>query len=270
MRPSNPAPKGVDTMPSIECSNCLHKGSYEISQMIYENDVWHLICSMCGHKIFTVSTTERDQIIQGMHLTEQYVPDIKNAYKSIDHLSNTVKFGRILEEIKINIENNTDQSLKIRPLTTDDFETVLNWSKDDNFCLANGWETNRNEEELHQWWIRCVNHSIQGFIRMGIEWNEKLIGYVDLACIKNNTAELGIAIGESTLWGKGIGYNSAMCMIDFASKELDITVFDAETHETNIRSRKMLEKIGFKEISRNGTEVYLGVESQLIRYRLTL
>jgi [ribosomal protein S5]-alanine N-acetyltransferase len=43
---------------------------------------------------------------------------------------------------------------------------------------------------------------------MGIDLEERLVGYADLACIKDNTAELGIAIGESTLWGKGIGANS--------------------------------------------------------------
>ncbi len=58
-------------------------------------------------------------------------------------------------------------------------------------------------------------------------------------------------------------------MMDYASKHLGITVFNAEKHETNIRSRKMLEKIGFKEISRIGREEYLGTESQLIQYRLS-
>lgn len=102
---------------------------------------------------------------------------------------------------------------------------------------------------------------------MGIELEERLVGYADLACIKDNTAELGIAIGESTLWGKGIGANSLLCMMDYATKKLGITIFNAETHEENIRSRKMLEKIGFIEISRIGNEEYLGMENQLIQYR---
>jgi len=170
----------------------------------------------------------------------------------------------------MNSKNSMIQSIKIRPLSIDDYEIVLNWSKDENFCLANGWEKNRNEEELYQWWVHCVNIVSEDFIRMGVEYKEKLIGYADLVFIKNNTAELGIAIGESKLWGKGIGFNSTYCMIEYASKKLGITVFTAETHETNIRSKKMLEKIGFKEIGRDGTEEYLGVESQLIQYKLIL
>ncbi|BFH62931.1 GNAT family N-acetyltransferase [Paenibacillus azoreducens] len=166
--------------------------------------------------------------------------------------------------------NNIPASIKLRQLTEDDYNDVLIWSKDDSFCSANGWEKNRSPSELYKWWLNCVNNMSEDFIRMGIEFNEKLIGYADLACIKGNSAELGIAIGESTLWGKGLGFHSANSMIDYASKNLGITVFDAETHESNIRSRKMLEKIGFKEVSRIGSEEYLGIDNQLIQYRLNL
>jgi len=165
---------------------------------------------------------------------------------------------------------NLSESIKIRPLTIDDYETILIWSKDDTFCSANGWDLNRIPEELYRWWVNCVNNKAEDFIRMGIEFNNKLIGYVDLACIKENTAELGIAIGESGLWGNGIGFNSAIFMMEYASKELGITTFNAETHEANIRSRKMLEKLGFKEIGRFGSEEYLGIKSQLIQYKLNL
>lgn len=169
----------------------------------------------------------------------------------------------------MNSKNNIIHSIKIRRLSKDDYKIVLNWSKDDAFCLANGWEKNRNEEELYRWWLHCISNESEDFIRMGIELEEKLVGYADLACMKDNTAELGIAIGESSLWGKGIGSNSILCMMDFAFKKFGISVFNAETHEANIRSRKMLEKLGFVEISRIGIEEYIGAENQLIQYRLS-
>lgn len=170
----------------------------------------------------------------------------------------------------MNNKNNIPYTIKIRPLSIEDYRAVLNWSKDDAFCSANGWEKNRNEEELYRWWLHCISNKSEDFIRMGIELEERLVGYADLACIKDNTAELGIAIGESTLWGKGIGSNSIVCMMDYAFKKLGITVFNAETHEGNIRSRKMLEKLEFIEISRIGIEEYFGTENELIQYRLSL
>jgi len=165
-------------------------------------------------------------------------------------------------------KNNISHSISIRPLTVEDYHIVLNWSKDRTFCSANGWEINRNPEEIYEWWLNCVNNKADDFIRMGIEFNNKIIGYADLARIKDSSAELGIAIGESTLWGKGIGFNSSLCMIDYASKVLGISTFYAETHEANVRSRNMLKKLGFKEISRIGNEEYLGTICRLIQYRL--
>jgi len=161
------------------------------------------------------------------------------------------------------------ESITLRPLHINDYEAVLNWSKGDKFCSANGWETNRNEEELYRWWAYCVNNKAEDFIRLGIEYNEKLIGYADLANIDGHAAEIGIAIGDSSLWGKGIGYYSTLSLINYASSKMGITDFIAETHETNIRSKKMLHNLGFKETSRIGIEEYLGKDSQLIQFRLT-
>lgn len=167
------------------------------------------------------------------------------------------------------LEDNARNSLKLRPITLEDFPDVLKWSKNDTFCLANDWELHRDEAELYRWWLHCVNRLAKDSFRLGIEFENKLIGYADLAHIKDNSAELGIAIGDSTLWGKGIGYNSCLCMMDHASARLGIAIFHAETHETNIRANKMLERIGFKEVGRMGTEEYLGVETRLIQYRLS-
>ena len=160
------------------------------------------------------------------------------------------------------------QLIKLRSITRDDFTRVLAWSKDHTFCLANGWEVNRQEEELSLWWERCVTNKATDFKRLGIEESNRLIGYVDLACIDGDTAEFGIAIGNRDMWGKGIGSQAALRLFEFASNELGITRFTAETHEANIRSRKMLQKLGFQEVSRNGTEIYLGIDRALIQYEM--
>lgn len=158
-------------------------------------------------------------------------------------------------------------TIKIRNLREDDYGTVVKWSRDDTFCEANGWEKNRNEKEVYRWWLNCVNLESKDLVRMGILLENNLVGYVDLAHIENNTAEIGIAIGERSVWGKGIGTSSILCMMEYASEKFRISIFDAETHEGNIRSRKMLKKVGFKEISRIGKEDYLGIDNQLIQLR---
>lgn len=103
---------------------------------------------------------------------------------------------------------------------------------------------------------------------MGIEYENRLIGYADLACIRDGSAELGIAIGESALWGRGLGTQSAKSMMAYGADVLGISNFSAETHETNLRSRKMLWQLGFEEVGKEGYEEYLGENSRLIQYVL--
>lgn len=164
--------------------------------------------------------------------------------------------------------NAIGEGIVLRALAVEDYHVVLNWCKDEAFCKANGWSLSRTEEEVYKWWLGCVHNDFKDFIRKGIEYNGEFIGYADLACIQEGSAEIGIAIGESTLWGRGIGGYVTQCMMAYGFEELGITVFYAETHETNLQSRRMLEKIGFREVSRNGYEEYLGAAAQLIRYKL--
>lgn len=162
------------------------------------------------------------------------------------------------------------KNIIFRTLKNDDYHFVLHWSKDEKFCEANGWEKNQDEEGLYNWWQHCLNMNRKDFIRVGIEYEDRLIGYADLAEIQNYSAEIGIAIGESRLWGKGIGTTVTQMFINYAFEKLGITKFFGETHETNLRSRKMMEKLGFEEVSRNGSEIYLNKDTPFIQYKLYL
>lgn len=158
--------------------------------------------------------------------------------------------------------------MRLRPITESDIKDVLQWSCDLKFCQANGWQMNRNPEEIQCWWGKIVNHPPENFIRKGIVFETELVGYADLAEISGHSAELGIAIGKSGLWGNGIGAQAAALMMEYGVRELNLTTFYAETHEANSRSRKMLEKLGFQEVSRVGYEDYEGKNSRLIQYEL--
>lgn len=155
----------------------------------------------------------------------------------------------------------------LRKLKLEDFNAVVGWSRDEHFCEANGWQKNRDHMELFKWWDRCVTNQQKSMIRLGIEYKNKLIGYADLAEIKNNSAEIGIAIGDSTLWNAGIGTLMIKKLMNYANEQFGITTFYGETHETNHRSRKMMQKVGFTEESRVGTEVYIGKEVKLVQYK---
>lgn len=168
------------------------------------------------------------------------------------------------------IKEQLDRRIQLRPLRLKDFSQVVEWSRDMEFCFANGWEPSREKEELYQWWANCVNGTTDHFLRIGIEYEGRLIGYADLADIRYGMAEFGIAIGERALWGKGMAPVAARKLLSYAKETLGIDKVFAETHQTNHRSRKMLEKLGFKEVSRNGKEIYRGEETALIQYEKLL
>ncbi|MCG3088977.1 GNAT family N-acetyltransferase [Sporosarcina cyprini] len=159
-------------------------------------------------------------------------------------------------------------AVSLRRLVMEDFETVTEWSRDELFCLANGWEINRQPEEMLNWWTRCVEGISEDFIRKGVECEGQLVGYADLVIGKEESAELGIAIGNRMLWGKGIGVLASQLLMDYAVKERGIRSFYAETHESNERARRMLEKLRFQEVSRNGMEEYNGEVSRLLQFSL--
>lgn len=50
--------------------------------------------------------------------------------------------------------------------------------------------------------------------------------------------------------------------------ELGLKVVYAETHETNSRSRRMLQRLGFEQTSIEGSELYLGEMNRLILYKI--
>lgn len=82
--------------------------------------------------------------------------------------------------------------VNVRPLTIGDFDAVVEWSMDQRFCTANGWQHRRDVEELRRWWHKCVSSMSKDFIRMGIECGGRLVGYMDLAGIEDGRAEFGV------------------------------------------------------------------------------
>lgn len=59
-------------------------------------------------------------------------------------------------------------SIILRPIRIEDYNYVLNWSRDEAFCLANDWEINRNEKDVYAWWVHCVTTDFKNFNRIGI------------------------------------------------------------------------------------------------------
>lgn len=83
--------------------------------------------------------------------------------------------------------------------------------------------------------------------------NKSLIGGISLNKYnkKNNSAEIGYWIGKK-YWGKGYAEEAAASVITFCFSKIGLKKIDARVLFYNVRSKKLLKKLGFtKKSSKN-------------------
>ncbi len=73
-----------------------------------------------------------------------------------------------------------------------------------------------------------------------------MVGLIRINYIYRN-AEIGIYIGETEYWGKGIGTEVVNLMLDYAFNTLNIHKIVVGVNANNTQSLKMFKKIGFVE-----------------------
>ncbi|GIW28051.1 MAG: hypothetical protein KatS3mg070_1414 [Meiothermus sp.] len=142
----------------------------------------------------------------------------------------------------------------LRPLVLSDLPRVLEWSRDEAFCLANGWPVGLPAEQLQDWFVRLLNNPPVDLVRKGIVVNTPeypeglLVGFVDLRDVNllEKRARLRIAIGDETHRGQGVGYAAGLQMLEHGFGELGLERITAEVHSSNSRMLALLEKLGFQ------------------------
>ena len=141
-----------------------------------------------------------------------------------------------------------NKSVQLRNLQLEDIPTVLEWSKDTEFCLANEWSLELTEERIRTHWTGIIAEARDDLIRKGITFEGQLVGYADLADINHfeARANLGYAIGNSSLWGRGLAFEGAKLMLELAFVDLKLERVTGEVNSANTRSLRVLEKLGFK------------------------
>ncbi|HEX7172177.1 MAG TPA: GNAT family protein [Candidatus Limnocylindria bacterium] len=68
---------------------------------------------------------------------------------------------------------------------------------------------------------------------------------LELVDLGNGTAEFGIAIGEKSEWGKGLGTDATRAICDFGFGELRLERIGLMVYADNERGRRAYEKAGF-------------------------
>lgn len=74
----------------------------------------------------------------------------------------------------------------------------------------------------------------------------------------NRTAELGIFVGNKEYWGKGIGTEAIMLLLDFGFNVLNLHNIGITFYDFNTKSKRIYEKCGFKLIGRRREAKLIG------------
>ena len=116
----------------------------------------------------------------------------------------------------------------------------------------------QNEKGFLEKLAKEHNYSI-----IDIETNELIgsCGFIGLDHL-NQTAEIGIFIGNKTHWNKGIGTEALILLLDYGFMALNLHNIQLRVYSFNERAIKSYKKIGFKTIGnrrealRRGNKLY--------------
>lgn len=137
----------------------------------------------------------------------------------------------------------------LRELTEDDVPAWYKRASDPESAALAGDPIPESTEMGVQWLQRNRERFRQ---QTGIRWaivpkgSTQSVGSIGLTITskEERIAELGVVIGRA-YWGKGIGTSAAHLVIRFAFDTLGLAEIRAELLQSNLASRRVLEKLGF-------------------------
>jgi len=143
-------------------------------------------------------------------------------------------------------------NVALRPFEPDDMESMYTWMLDIEFNLWGGWmpviagplSRHAFQPLFEQLFVQMKEDQVM----LGIEFEGKLVGFVELAKIepRMRRAVIGIGISEKNLRGQGIGKTALRLLLDYAFTVKGLERVSAEVFSFNQRSQSLMEHIGFQ------------------------
>lgn len=127
--------------------------------------------------------------------------------------------------------------VSLKPLSTDGKKQIENWDQDPEVSqYREPYNPSASKLESINFGIYVDKDKLQ------------LIGSIGISSIdlKNNHAEIGMAIGNKNCWGKGIGTESVKLVLKYCFTTLNLNKVYLDVWEDNTRAIKCYQKCGFK------------------------
>lgn len=138
-------------------------------------------------------------------------------------------------------------AVRLRPLEERDLPTCVDWMNDREVTrwLAAIGEPPTLEDE-QDWYDR--RRADPDSVMWAIETAEgRLVGNVELRITPAaRRAEMGIVVGDKSVWNRGYGTGTVRMVLRYAFEELELNRVDLTTDEANYRAIRCYEKCGFQ------------------------
>ncbi len=151
--------------------------------------------------------------------------------------------------------------VRLEPMTDGMYRTYFReYENDPDLCLpGQAWVGYAYDEEKVERYIRRQRDLKR--VTLAILCGEEIVGEIVIKNIEpRSSATMGIALKNAGYKDRGIGTEAERLVIRYVFDILDVPVLYADAIRTNLRSRHVLEKVGFVPIREEGDFVYYRIE----------
>lgn len=141
------------------------------------------------------------------------------------------------------------EQVYLRAPDRDDIDTFVRWFNDARVTRFLSMDSPLSRAAEEQWFDRML--ASQGkdayhFV-MCLRENGERLGTIGLfgMDLKHGSAVMGIAIGEPSNWGRGLGTDALRALLDFGFGTLRLDRITLDVYAFNDRARRSYEKCGF-------------------------
>jgi RimJ/RimL family protein N-acetyltransferase len=147
----------------------------------------------------------------------------------------------------------------LRPVLREDLPRLTVWINDPQ-VTKNLFAFHPYTPEDEEAWVRKIseNHGKSEVLAIVLEDSDEAIGVIEIRAIdqRNSHAEMGFSIGNKAYWNQGYGTEALMLILEYAFNTLNLRKVHSTVNEANPRSRRCLEKCGYREEGRMKEHFY--------------
>jgi len=140
------------------------------------------------------------------------------------------------------------ERLILRQIVDSDADDIFAYSRGQNTGRDAGWKPHETLEETRAIMqeIYLGQESVFGIVLKETGCMIGSVGLIDDPLRENDSVRmLGYALGEA-FWGKGFMTEAAAAVVAYGFEEMQLDLISATCYPENVRSRRVLEKLGFR------------------------